>query len=38
MPGLLRILLALTELQVTIRTAQGATSIVGRVNLVAQYA
>lgn len=26
------------ELQVTIRTAQGATSIVGRVNLVAQYA
>ena len=25
------------ELQVTIRTAQGATSIVGRINLVAQY-
>lgn len=26
------------ELQVTIRTAQGGTSIVGRINLVAQYA
>ena len=36
--GLLLILLALTELPVTIRTAQGGTSIVGRINLVAQYA